>query len=117
MEKEHFDSLLRPLFRNDANFCHVEKHTNALIYRVDWKLPAEGRPNKRSRPIEIHISEDTLADYKDAPYQADRDQMDCQIRKHVMRELASFVPEHTSSTFEHPLAEIWIITSAIACPP
>jgi hypothetical protein len=116
MNKAHFDSVLRPLFRGEANFRHVEKHTSDLIYRVDWKLPAEGRPSKRSRPVEIHLSgADTLDDYDDAP-QSVRDEMDRRVVEYVKVKLTTFDPLHDSSPFEQPPAEVWSITPDIASP-
>ena len=113
MNKEHFDSLLRPLFRDGANFRHVEKHTTDLVFRVDWKIPTEERPSKRSRAIEIHFSgDDTLDDYGGAP-QPVRNEMDRRVVQYVKIELATFDREHDSSPFEHPPAEVWSITPDI----
>jgi hypothetical protein len=114
MDKKYCESLLRPLFCQGANFRHVEKHTSELIYRVDWKIPAEGRPNKRSRPIEIHLSRDTLDDYRDASRQEDRDEMERRIVKYIKSKLESFDPHHDLSSFDQPQAEVWSITPEIA---
>ncbi len=114
MEKKHFESLLHPLFFEGAHFRHIEKNTSELIYRVDWKMPTEGRPNRRSRPIEIYLSGDTLDDYRDAARQVDRKVMDDRIVKYVKGKLASFDPEHELSSIEQPQAVVWLITPDIA---
>jgi hypothetical protein len=114
MNKEHFDSILRPLFSAGANFRHVEKHTSDLIYRVDWKTPTEERPSKRSRPIEIHLSgDDTLDDYDRAPKSV-RNEMDRRVVQYVRIKLATFDPEHDFSPFEYPPADVWFVTPDIA---
>jgi len=116
MNKAHFDLVLRPLFSDGANFRHVEKHTSDLVYRVDWKLPTEERPSKRSRPIEIHLSGvDTLDDYDGAP-QSVRDEMDRRVVQYVKIKLATFDPVHDVSPFEHAPAEVWSITPDITSP-
>lgn len=117
MYKKYFESLLRSLFCEEANFCHIEKHTKQLIYRVDWKMPTEDQPNKRSRPIEIHLSSDTLDDYRDASSQLDREQMDRRIMKHIKIKLTAFAPEHELSSLEPPPVEVWSITPDIVSAP
>jgi hypothetical protein len=114
MSKERFELLLRPIVSEDADFRHIENHTSELIHRVNWKIPAEGRPNRRSRPIEIHLSRDTLDDYWDASRQVDCDEMDRQIVKYIKIKLESFDPHHDLSSFEQPQAEVWSITLEIA---
>ncbi len=112
--KDHFESILRPLFREDARFRHVERHTDGLLYRVVWTTPEEGRPNKHSRPIEIHCSAEILEDYKDAPHQQDREEMDRRIVDYVERKLAAFDPSHNIPREIPVPAEKWVISPAVA---
>lgn len=112
--KDHFESILRPLFRKDAHFRHVGLHASGLLYLVDWKIPEKGRPNKRSRPIEIYFSVETQEDYKDAPHQQNREEMDRRIIDYVERKLTAFDPNHNIPRELPVPAERWVISPAVA---
>ena len=114
--KDHFESILRPIFRKDADFRHVELHGDGLRFRIDWKMPDEGRPNKHSRPIELYLSEETLEDYEDAPHQQDREEMDRRIVDYVAQRLAAFNPDHNVPREQPVPAERWVISPEVASP-
>lgn len=116
MMRDHFEALLRPLFGEDADFRHVERHTDELRFRVDWKIPEEGRPNKRSRPIEIILTSEVLDDYEDAPRDEDRADMERRIVEYMERRLASFNPEHNLRPEQPVPVEEWLISPQIASP-
>ena len=112
--RDHFEEILRPLFGEDADFRHVDRHTDKLRFRVDWKIPEEGRPNKRSRPIEIILTREVLDDYEDAPRDEDRSDMDRRIVEYVKATLAGFEPNHNLRPEQPVPAEQWVITPQIA---
>lgn len=114
--RDHFEALMRPLFGDDADFRHVDLHTDELRFRVDWKIPEEGRPSKRSRPIEIILRREVLDDYEDAPRDEDRADMEGRIVEYVKARLASFSPEHNLRREQPMPAEEWVVTPQIASP-
>ena len=87
-----------------------------MIFRVDWKIPEEGRPNKRSRPIETILTREVLDDYEDAPRDEDRADMDRRIVEYVTTRLASFNPKHDLRREQLVPAEEWVVTPQIASP-
>jgi hypothetical protein len=112
--KQRFQALLKPLFPKGAEFRHVQRHTDELMFRVDWKSPTEGRPNKRSRPIEICISQETQEDWQGAARNEDREAMDERIVQYVEQRLAAFNPNHEVPRHVPVPAERWVITSEIS---
>ena len=111
--RDHFEEILRPPFREDADFRHIDRHTDQFIFRVDWKTPEEGRPNKHSRPIEIILTREVLEDYEDAPRDEDRADMDRRIVEYVETRLANFKPEHNLRREQPVPAEEWVISPQI----
>jgi hypothetical protein len=93
MVKDHFQDLLQPLFSAEVHFMHVDRKTDELIYRLDWKMPITGRPNRYSRPVEIHLPFDTLEDHRMASNTL-REAMERRMVNFIQAKLTSFNPEH-----------------------
>lgn len=113
-ETDHFEKLIRPLFREDANFRQINRNTENLIFRIDWKIPEVGRPNKRSRPIELVLTREFREDYADASRDEDRAYMDSRIVRCVEMSLDRFSPEHNLPREQPVPAEEWLIKPDLA---
>jgi len=113
--KEHFSKLLRPLFPKDASFNHDPRFTGGLLYRVDWRIPEEGRPNKHSRPIEVVVSDALVDDHYDAPMHV-RAVMEQRIVKWINAQIAQFDPRHQYRPEQVVPAVRWIVSTAMVNP-
>ncbi len=112
--ENYFFGLFRPLFRKDASFNHDPKFGDGLLYRIDWKLPEAGRPNKRSRPIEIVITPEVVEDHHDAPRHDDREAMERRMVSWLEGQLSRFDPSHNYRPEQVVPAVRWTISPEIA---
>ena len=88
---EHFYILMKPLFPENAHIKAIDEHTDALVFRIDWRTPEAGRPAKRCRPIHLKISRDVLDDYRDDPKSVPT--MDAYISAYIREKLAWYVDD------------------------
>jgi hypothetical protein len=76
-------------------------------------MPIKGRPNRRSRPVEIHLPFDTLEDHRMASNTL-REAMERRMVNFIQVKLTSFNPEHDLPSYEQSPAEICILSTTIA---
>lgn len=101
----HFHKLLKPLFPENARIMEIDEQTSELIFLVDWRVPTDARPSRRSHPIRIEISRDVLDDYRDDP--SYRERMDRFITAHIGARYAQYVDDGIAAP---PL--VWKVTPA-----
>jgi hypothetical protein len=82
---------LKPLFPVNASLKVIDLKTSDLVFWIDWRVPTEQRPNKRSHPIQIFINSDVRADYNDDPH--DQIRRDIFITAYVKAKLNAFVDD------------------------
>jgi hypothetical protein len=111
--QQHFHNLLAPLFPREAEFVRVSNDSNELLYRVLWKTPTIDRPNKSSRPIELHLTSETLEDYEDSHDAEFQRRADKRVVDHVRNLLAAFDPSHDVPSHIPVPAERWTIHTEV----
>ena len=107
--QQHFHDLLAPLFPREAEFVVVPDDSDELLYRVLWNTPTRDRPNKHSRPIELHLTSETLDDYGDSRNAEFQRRADKRVADHVRTRLAAFDPAHDVPSHIPVPAERWTI--------
>ena len=108
LEKQ-FRDLLQPVFPLNASFSVMPSDHDEIRYRVDWKIPAVGRPNRHSRPIVLRLSSALLEDYESARTNAIRASIDKRMVSHVRARLATFDPEHDFPREAVVPEETWVL--------
>ena len=84
---------------------------------VCWKLNDDPeRPNKMSKTISIHCSQDAVNDYESAPPHNQAEAYR-RIVSFISQKLDSFNPTHNASRNEMPPVELWVIDSTLLFSP
>lgn len=107
--QQHFRHLLAPLFPRGADFNVVPSDSDELKFLVDWRTPTPERPNRHSRPIELHLTSELLDDYTDAHDIAFQRRGEKRIAEYVMARLAAFDPKHDVPAAIPVPRETWVL--------
>jgi hypothetical protein len=109
--QQHFRDLLAPLFPQGADFNVASTDSDELKFVVAWRMPTPERPNKRSRPIELHLTSELLDDYSDSQDMAFRSRGDKRIIEHVKGRLVAFNPNHNLPAAVPVPSETWVLST------
>lgn len=107
--QQHFRGLLTPLFPRGADLNAVPADSDELKFVVDWRTPTPERPNKHSRPIELHLTSELLDDYSDAHDVAFQRRGEKRVAEYVKARLASFDPNHDVPAALPVSRETWVL--------
>lgn len=100
---QRFITLLRPLFRDDAEI-RIRPEQDGVPISVCWKLGTDPRrPNKRSKRIILFLPEEVLDDYEDGS-ELQREAFERRMLDKVTERLKVFDPNH-ESPHGHPEPE------------
>lgn len=109
--QQHFRDLLAPLFPQSADFNVAPTDSDELKFVVDWRMPTPERPNKRSRPIELHLTSELLEDYSDSHDTAFQRRGEKRIIEHVKARLVAFDPNHNLPAAAPVPRETWLLST------
>ncbi len=101
--------LITPFF--PANAWIVSRFSDGGHFiQIDWKLENDPRrPNKRSRKIQITISEEAIDDYLDKN-KMDRELSDIKLTELITERYKHFNPDHDAGTSSAVSTEKWRIS-------
>ena len=109
---DYWLGLITPIFPNNAWIVSGFSGGNHLI-QVDWKLENDPRqPNKRSRKIQITISEKAIDHYLDKN-KTERELSDINLKKKILERYNSFDPDYDAQTTRTVAAERWLISREV----
>jgi hypothetical protein len=109
---EHFTDLVTRTFPNHAEIMRAD-HDGDFRLIIDWRLGSDPqRPNKRSKSIELCISEEAVSDYANSN-ERQRRAADAGLARYLKEQLASFDPEHETPREIVPPRERWVVTTAM----
>jgi hypothetical protein len=112
MNEDLLDYLVRiitPLFPANSWIVASLSGGNHLI-QIDWNLSNDLRQsNKRSRKIQIIISEEAVEGYLNHEKQ-DRALYDNRLKKLICERFGRFNPDHDASTNKYAPMERWLIS-------
>jgi len=101
--------LIKPIFP-DQSEVRSFKRSDDLVISVNWKLDNDiSRPNKRSRRIEIVVSEEALEDYREKSIKK-RFTDNEKLKSFVQQQYRQFNPEPGTSRYELTPVEKWVVT-------
>ncbi len=109
---EHFVDLVTRTLPKHADIVRADQDGDLRLV-IDWRLGTDPRrTNKRSKSIELRISEEAISDYVNSDEQRRRS-ADANLTKHLKGKLASFDAEHKAPPEVVPPRERWIVSSGI----
>ncbi len=98
--------IITPLFPTNAWIVSRLDDGDHLI-QIDWKLGNDPQqPNKRSRKIELIISEEAIDDYLDKN-KDERELSDLKLEQWVSERYRHFNPDHAAHTSRSVSTERW----------
>ncbi len=101
--------LITPIFPTNAWIVSNVSGGNHSI-QIDWKLENDPhQPNKRSRKIQITISEKAIDHYLDMN-KTDRELSDTNLKKTILERYSHFNPDHDAQTSKSVATERWSIS-------
>lgn len=103
--------LIKPRFPKKADLrTSDDASPRSLCVRIDWCLKNDpGRPNKRSKLIDLRLSEEFVEDYEDGT-SGIRTSMENRLVEFVTTMLRSFDPDHDAPRDVPPPQVVWIMT-------
>ena len=110
--QEHWVNLIRPLFRENADF-KVTGLKEEFEVVVSWKVgTAPSRPSKSSKPIRIIVTEEAVEDYIEKSERQQQDD-DEKLVQFIKSNLENFDPSHDNPIEIGPPEVKWIAGSNI----
>ena len=107
--RRHLAEIVRRVFPPHADVHEIP--SGDIRIRADWNLGDDPeRPNKRSRPIEVVISEEAVEDYTSGSVEGRR-QADERLRLYLSTCLKSFRAEHDVARHIPIPAEEWVVNT------
>jgi hypothetical protein len=104
--------LITPIFPKNAWIVSSLSDGNHLI-QIDWKLENDPhQPNKRSRKIQITISEKAIDHYLDKN-KTDRELSDINLKKSILERYNSFDPDYDAQTTKSVATARWLISREV----
>jgi hypothetical protein len=80
-----------------------------LVLAISWRLGTDPeRPSKRSKTVQLTISQEALDDYARAP-EGQKQASDARLERHLAERLTGFDPEHQAPLGHEPPIERWLV--------
>ena len=111
MLRDKIIKLIKPLLPSNAELKIIESNKNDIS--ISWKLNnSPQRPNKRSNPIQLHLTDEFIEDYCDGNEEEKERLLEWCLNL-VKRELDIYEPNHSRQINEISPIKIWNIPTKI----
>ena len=110
-QRDEWRELVISAFSSDAD-VNVNPHTHNFEAEESWPIPTAERPNKRSKAVNLVISQEAVRDWLEKD-KSRRERDKQKVEKWIRNKLESFDANHEAPRDQLPPQVDWIIGTEV----